>query len=70
MTEKEALNEIISIPKWYHIFNDTEEDIRLKKEAQLRMTALRILNGSAKEKTKVEFFSKFGYDVKIEVIKK
>lgn len=69
MTDKEALNEIISCKKWYHVFNDEEESIRLPKEAQLRMAALRILNGTAKESTKRDFFGIFGYTVKIEVEK-
>lgn len=70
MTEKEALNEIISRKKWYHIFNYEEEQERLPKEAQLRMAALRILNGTAKEQTKREFFNRFGYDVEINVVKR
>lgn len=65
MTPNEALKEIISRPKWYLVLKDDGINRDLHKESTLRVTALRILNGTAKPDTMKRFFDRFGYDVEV-----
>lgn len=63
MTPKEALKIITSTPKWYtHVGEESE--------SYYRVTALRILNGTAHSFAMKKFFDHFGYEYKSEVIKK
>lgn len=68
MTPQEALKEIISSTPsnqlWYKVSKDEKE------QTYLRVTALRILGGTAKMDTMVKFFARFGYNFKITVTKK
>lgn len=64
MTPKEALKEITSEPKWYYVLNDKGER-DTKKEAVLRVQALRILKGEAHHAAMNTFFGKFGKEVEI-----
>jgi len=64
MTPTEAIKEIISEPKWYVILNDNGER-DTKKEAVLRVQALRILNGTAQHAAMKSFFERFGKQVEI-----
>jgi len=72
MTPTEAIKEIISEPKWYTVWY-TDDDGKLKrdtkKEAVLRVQALRILNGTAQHAAIKSFFEKFGYQVEIKIKK-
>jgi len=68
MTPTEALKEIISEPKWYVVL-DKQGNRDTKKEAVLRVQALRILNGTAQHSAIKSFFEKFGYEVEINVKK-
>lgn len=56
MTTIEALQSIIQADKWYKISEDETNC------TYVRVTALRILNGTAKPKTIEKFFAKFGYE--------
>lgn len=74
MTPQEAVKEITSKLKWYMVFpylehKDAEKE-RDQKECQLRVMALRILNGTAKPESMKRFFEHFGYEYRSEVIKK
>ena len=64
MTPTEAIKEIIREPKWYVILNDNGER-DTKKEAVLRVQALRILNGTAQHAAMKSFFERFGKQVEI-----
>lgn len=64
MTIKEALSEVTKQHKWY-LCVDKNGKQDLKEEARLRVTALRILNGTSKPDTMKKFFDQFGYDVQI-----
>lgn len=66
MTPTEALREIINEPKWYVVLNDSGER-DTKKEAVLRVQALRILNGTAQHSAMKSFFERFGKEVEIVV---
>ena len=66
MTPIEALREIISEPKWYVILDDNGGR-DTKKEAVLRVQALRILNGTAQHSAMKSFFERFGKEVEIVV---
>lgn len=68
MTVQEAMNEITTKFKWYVIFKNNKS--RLKKESHLRVTALRILNGTAKTASMKVFFKHFGYEYTSVVTKK
>lgn len=68
MTPKEALQEIINTPKNDGIWYKCTEDETLR--TYLRITALRILNGTAKTETMKKFFEKFGYEFETVVTKK
>lgn len=63
MSISDALNEIRSVPKWYMTSSDRDNLIQV---------AQRIEDGRAKPETIKKFFSKFGYDVELnmEVTKK
>lgn len=69
MTPKEALSKILSdTPKgqvWYKTISDD-----CKVQTYLRITALRILNDTAKVETMKKFFEKFGYEFETVVTKK
>ena len=69
MTPKEALKEITSQPKWYVVLDDDGNRDSVK-ESTLRVTALRILNGSAKQDAMQRFFEKFGYELEINIKRK
>lgn len=68
MTPTEALKEIISEPKWYTVwYTDKDGNLKrdAKKEAILRVQALRILNGTAHHAAMKSFFERFGKEVEI-----
>ena len=69
MTPKEALQEITSQPKWYVVLN-SEGERDSQKESTLRVAALRILNGSAKQDAMQRFFEKFGYELEFNIKRK
>jgi len=69
MTPKEALQEITSQPKWYVVLEDDGNRDSVK-ESTLRVAALRILNGSAKQDAMQRFFDKFGYELEFNVKRK
>lgn len=64
MTPIEALREIINQPKWYVVLDDNGSRDS-KKEAVLRVQALRILNGTAQHSAMKSFFDRFGKEVEI-----
>jgi hypothetical protein len=68
MTPKEALQEITSQPKWYVVLDDDGNRDSVK-ESTLRVAALRILNGSAKQDAMQRFFEKFGYKLNFNITK-
>lgn len=57
MTVIQAVKEIKKVHKWYAI---TESE---KDQVLLRMTALNILKGTAKQKTIETFLNRFGYEI-------
>lgn len=60
MTAKEALNEILNVPDgqvWYKVTEDEKE------RTWIRVTALRILDGTSKPETMRRFFNMFGYEL-------
>lgn len=59
ITLQEAINEIISVPKWY---------VGKVKQSTASMTVKSILTGCAKPKTIKNFMSKFGYEVEREML--
>lgn len=68
MTKEQALKEIQSRPKWYHIVNSNgniDHSVMIKRMQ-------RIKKGVCSEHTKRKFFEHYGYEYKIkeEVIKK
>lgn len=68
MTPKQALKDIIKKNKWYTVIytNDKGELVRdTKKETSLRVTALRILNGTAHHLAIKNFFEHFGMEVEL-----
>jgi len=69
MTPKEALQEITSQPKWYVVLNN-EGERDSQKESTLRVAALRILNGSAKQDAMQRFFETFGYELEFNIKRK
>lgn len=69
MTPKEALQEITSHPKWYVVLTNKGERDSVK-ESTLRVAALRILNGSAKQDAMQRFFEKFGYELEFNIKRK
>lgn len=74
MTAQEALSIITSEHKWYARYvtdgHPKREADRLREECWLRVSALRILRGTAKDATLKEFFKKFGYEYSSVVTKK
>ena len=62
MTPQEALKEITSKKKWYITKQDHTGNTN-------RVSALRILNGTAESGAMKRFFSQYEYDVKIVVEK-
>lgn len=68
MTPKEALQEITSKPKWYVVWDGDKRDSH--KESTLRVTALRIFNGTAESVAMRTFFEKFGYELEINIKRK
>jgi len=63
MTELEALKEIISKPKWY------VPDMESVGKSTHRVTALRIMNGTAGLEARKRFFEAFGYKYETNVVK-
>lgn len=61
MTPREALKQITSGRKWYAVRPEPEHQVKM------RVTALRILNGTAKPETMQEFFAEFGYRMKFDI---
>lgn len=64
MTIKQALNEIRSKPKWYHIPNESTGKDTIS--TSLIQTAQKIEYGLAKPSTVRAFFDRFGYKVEFE----
>lgn len=72
MTPKQALSEIINSSKhnglWYKYPTVANGTVKHDEQMQtyLRVTALRILNGTAKAETMKKFFGIMGYELNVE----
>lgn len=60
MTPQEAVRHITSKRKWYAVCGENR-----KGESTLRVTALRIMQGTAQSKAMTSFFERLGYKVEI-----